>query len=83
MNSRTMLRQKAKKIYKEQTKNVAKKQRIPFAEFFKQYKKNTANTDINIDTNSEQVPEDFDFDSLVNEITDDAVVVEEDIKEKE
>jgi len=38
MKNRSALRAEAKRLYKEQIKGIPKRQRLPFAEFFKQYK---------------------------------------------
>lgn len=72
--NRDALRREAKKLYKEQTKGVPKKQRIPFAQFFKQYKRLRSGK-----IEQDVVPdEDFNFEDLVNvnEISDDDVEVE-------
>lgn len=84
MNARTLLRQEAKKVYKEQTKNVPKRQRIPFSEFFKQFKKLKGSPGTSFDNGEDSVVEDFDFENLVNinEISDDSLVVEEDTEEE-
>ena len=62
--SRDVLRKEAKKAYKDQTKNVPKRQRISFSQFFKQYKefKFGKIDDVNIDNEEE----DFDFESIIN-----------------
>lgn len=60
--SRDVLRAEAKKIYKEQTKKIPKKQRIPFAQFFENYKKSKTIRPLEI---SEQA-EDFDIGQVVN-----------------
>lgn len=73
MNQRANLRNAAKKLYKEQIKNVPKKQRVPFADFFKQYKKVIRNKSHIPDKTEQEIVEDFDFDDLVNTITDDDV----------
>ena len=72
MKDRATLRREAKKLYKEQTKGISKKQRLPFAQFFKQYR------DIKLGKTDVPEPEieaeeDFDFDNIinVNEISDD------------
>lgn len=69
MKSRAILREKAKKAYKEQIKGVPKKQRVPFAQFFKQFKDDKAGK---ADTQVEAEETDFDFDNIinVNEISD-------------
>ena len=63
--NREALRKAAKKIYKEQVKGVPKKQRITFAQFFKQYKaqKSGKVDEINVINDDE---EDFDFDGMIN-----------------
>lgn len=80
MKSRNMLRYEAKKLYKEQIKaqGISKKNRMPFAKFFKQYVENQKRQkQVEPD---EQVEEDFDFENMinVNEISDDDVEVSED-----
>ena len=70
---REALRRKAKKIYKENTKGIPKRKRIPFSQFFKQYRK-MQNPDQTPDVEMpEPDTEDFDFENLVNisEINDD------------
>lgn len=72
---RSILRTKAKKLYKEQIKSVPKNQRISFAEFFKRYKGMKS-----VSTNEPEVTgEDFDFEDMinVNEISDGEVEVVE------
>ena len=76
--SREVLRQQAKKIYKEQTKSVPKRNRISFSEFFKKYRKNKKDgqpTEV-----QEPNTEDIDFEDLinVNEISDENLETEED-----
>ena len=68
--SREVLRQQAKKAYKEQTKSAPKRNRIPFSEFFKKYRKNKKDGQ-SIDIQKPDT-EDFDFEDLinVNEISD-------------
>jgi len=79
---REALRREAKKIYKEQTKNIPRRNRIPFSEFFKRYKKMKVAEQLQkqqpVDT-QEPDTEDFNFEDLinVNEISDDDLVVEE------
>ena len=71
--SREAMRRKAKKVYKENTKNIAKRKRVPFSQFFKQFK-SAPNTDETPDLEMpEAESEDFDFENLVNvsEINDD------------
>ncbi len=63
---REILRREAKKVYKENTKNIPKRNRIPFSQFFKQYKK-TRNTEQTPEVEvPETNPEDFDFENFVN-----------------
>lgn len=62
MGSRNLVREKAKKIYKEQAKGVPKNKRITFAQFFKQYKAIQASPG----EADPAVEEDFDFDDMVN-----------------
>lgn len=63
--NRNILRQKAKKLYKEKSKGVEKKFRMPFAQFFKEFMKS-------LHSHSEEImvpnadTEDFDFEDLVN-----------------
>lgn len=73
---REILRREAKKIYKEQTKNIPKRNRIPFSQFFKEFckvKRQTVNPDVEL---PDLDNEDFDFEKLVNvnEIDDDDVI---------
>ena len=81
MKNRSALRAEAKRLYKEQIKGIPKRQRLPFAEFFKQYKALKLNK-----TNENEIDEsivtedtDFDFDNIinVNEISDDDLEVPE------
>lgn len=74
---RDLLRNEAKKLYKEQTKGIPKKQRLPFAEFFKQYK--ILKVREGAEVNAENQEEDFDFGELVNEISDEDLVTEENV----
>jgi hypothetical protein len=72
--NRASLRAEAKKLYKEQTKGIPKKQRLPFAQFFKQYraiKLGKVDDVTQADIDAEET--DFDFDNIinVNEISDD------------
>lgn len=72
---RETLRNEAKKVYKEKTKSIPKRNRIPFSQFFKQFKK-TRNPE---QTSEVEVPEtnqeDFDFEDIVNvnQIDDDSL----------
>lgn len=78
-----ILRKEAKKIYKEQTKSIPKRSRIPFPEFFKKYlATKKGKTDA---VAPEPEGEDFDFDNFVNinEISDEELDVVEETTEKE
>ena len=80
--NRSALRTEAKKAYKEQVKGVPKKDRIPFSQFFKQYRKlKTGQVDENQAT--DEMMEDFNFENMVQrtEISDDSLEVEEDMEE--
>ena len=67
--SRDILRSQAKKIYKEQAKSVPKRQRLPFAKFYKQFVKMQRNP-VEQDEVAAAAPtsttEDFDFQDMVN-----------------
>ncbi len=67
--NREILRNKAKKMYKENIKNVAKNQRISFNEFFKRYRESLKNKSSDIVETEGQ--EDFDLEQVanVNEVT--------------
>jgi len=87
MKNRSALRAEAKKLYKEQIKGIPKRQRLPFPEFFKQYKALKLGK-----TNNDQVEEqavvedtDFDFDNIinVNEISDDDLEAQEPKEDEE
>jgi hypothetical protein len=70
---RDALRAAAKKLYKEQIKGVPKNQRMPFSQFFKQFKKSkTAEEEVK---QADASGEDFDFEDMVNvsKISDDDV----------
>jgi len=71
--NREALRRKAKKAYKENVKNIPRGKRIPFAQFFKQYRSTLGANNIAETEVSENHSEDFDFEDLVNisEIDDD------------
>lgn len=71
--NRTALRTEAKKLYKKQMKEIPKKQRPSFVEFFKKYK-NTKYEKSNVDDIEQEI--DFDFDNIinVNEINDNDLV---------
>lgn len=83
MSNRKMLRETAKKIYKEQIKaqNIPKSRRIPFSQFFKQFLKQQQSLKDSVveETQVAEDNEDFDFENMVNvnEITDDDVESEE------
>ena len=67
--SRDILRSKAKKIYKEQVKSVPKKQRLPFAKFYKQYikmQRNPEQDEVAAAAAPTPATEDFDFQDMVN-----------------
>jgi len=64
--NRSLLRQQAKKIYKENTKKIPKRKRILFADFFKQYKKMKDSDETPELEIPEPASEDFDFENLVN-----------------
>lgn len=72
--SRVVLRAEAKKLYKEQTKGVPRKQRVPFATFFKNYKELKSGKIKEADLPATE--EDFDFESMINVIDDDDLVDE-------
>lgn len=82
--NRAAFRKEAKKLYKEKNKGVPKKQRLPFSDFFKQYKdmksgkidESQLSGSEDSELNSE---EDFDFENIinVNEINDDDVETSE------
>lgn len=62
--SRSLLRAEAKKLYKEQVKGIPKRQRLPFSQFFKNYLKVKSGK---VPENElPDVPEDFDFEDMVN-----------------
>lgn len=81
MAGRELFRQEAKKLYKEQVKKIPKKNRIPFADFYKKYKelKNNEHEHHHETDTPVSDTEDFDFENLVNvnEISDDELEVEE------
>jgi hypothetical protein len=66
--SRDVLRNKAKKVYKEQAKGVPSGQRIPFSKFYKQFIKMQRNSVGQDETAVAATPatEDFDFQDMVN-----------------
>lgn len=67
-----ILKREAKKIYKENTKKIPKRNRIPFSEFFKQYRKLKAGQHEHVHDEkcghevAPAAPEDFDFNEMVN-----------------
>lgn len=62
-----ILKNEAKKIYKENTKNIPKKKRLPFSEFFKQYRKmKSQEAEQKQVVQPEAGAEDFNFDDMVN-----------------
>ena len=80
--SRDILRSQAKKIYKEQSKNVPKRQRLPFSKFYKQFVKMQRNpvepeTAVPAPT---PATDDFNFEDMVNvnAVSDDTLEVEVD-----
>lgn len=70
---REALRRAAKKVYKENVKDIPKRKRVPFSEFFKQYKTSKKTNEVPDVEMLEPESEDFDFENLVNvsEINDD------------
>lgn len=70
--NRDALRRKAKKAYKEATKDIPKRRRIPFSQYFKEFK-NSKTQDQIISSIPDNEAEDFDFEDFinVNEISDD------------
>jgi len=70
--AKQILKNEIKKIYKENTKNIPKRNRIPFSEFFKQYRKLKAgqhgpvNDEMREHEALPSIPEDFDFNEMVN-----------------
>lgn len=81
---REVMRKEAKKLYKEQTKNVPKRQRVPFSKFFKHYRdlKLGKETDVP-DVEVAPANEDFNFEDLVkvNDISDNSIEVVETMEE--
>ena len=83
MISREALRREAKKIYKEKTKGIPRRNRIPFSQFFKQFKKmKAAEKAADVEVPQE---DDFNFEDLVNinQISDDDLVTDESDSNKE
>lgn len=62
--SKSVLRNMAKRAYKEQTKSVPKKKRISFQQFYKQYVK--LHSTVSTPSDNVVVEEDFDVNTLVN-----------------
>jgi len=60
---RELLRKEAKKAYKEHIKDMPKRNRMPFAAFYKQFKLVKSS---NKDNEGPKVEEDFDVESVVN-----------------
>lgn len=85
---RDLLRAEAKKLYKEQVKNVPKKSRMPFAQFYKELKKIKLNKQQQ-ETTAVPVVEDFDLENVVNvdnnvaveQPTNEIIVQEEEVNE--
>jgi len=63
-NGLNLLREEAKRIYKENSKKVPKSKRIPFSQFFKQYKEAKKAQQPQEAAKAEQ--KDFDFGDMVN-----------------
>jgi hypothetical protein len=75
--TRNVLRNKAKKIYKEKIKNIPRKNRASFSQFFKEFQKTNQTVNPVIEADND---EDFNFDDLINtnEIdNDDDVIISE------
>jgi hypothetical protein len=87
--SNVIIRVEAKKVYKEQAKKVPKRQRMPFNEFFKKYKKmrlgNLQQEEAHNHEHEHDAKEDFDFNEFVKttEINNETLEVEEDIDSEE
>lgn len=79
MKNRNIMRAKAKAIYKEKTKGIPKKQRIPFKQFFAKIinKKKLES----IESDSEESQEDFNLDDIINEIDNESFDQEDDYDE--
>lgn len=84
MSNRKMVREAAKKLYKEQIKkqDIPKNRRMTFSQFFKQYlemRKNQSQQPVEDVQEVVEDNEDFDFENMVsvNEITDEDVEVQE------
>jgi len=66
---RDMLREEAKKVYKENAKKYPKRQRLPFAKFYKQYKaaaKAKQNQQDMVPEQPQRPAQDFDFNDMVS-----------------
>jgi hypothetical protein len=70
--SRDLLRVEAKRLYKEQNKGVPKKSRMPFTEFYKQFKRMKAGKAIEEEhdhsghDHSHDAPQDFDVSQVAS-----------------
>ena len=62
--SNIVMRNQAKRVYKERTKNIPKKQRISFSAFFEQYK--AAISKAPPQPTETPIEEDFDISSVAN-----------------
>lgn len=76
--SRDLLRAEAKRLYKEQVKGVPKRSRLPFAEFYKQFKRMKAGKTVEEEhdhTHSHDTVEDFDLGQVakINKVEDPTV----------
>ena len=65
---RNMMRDEIKRIYKERCKGVPRRQRMPFSEFYKQYKAAIASQTVEEphDHEHDHEDKDFNFDDMVN-----------------
>ena len=84
---KNILKQEAKKIYKTNIKNVPKRNRMPFGQFFKKYceMKKAEVTHNHEEHDHEHESEDFNFDEMVNinnELELEAAVVPPEITEE-
>lgn len=67
MSNRAQIRALAKKLYKEQTKGIPKRQRVPFSKFFKNYQKlKSGKINPELPTDLMDEDDDFNFDDMVN-----------------
>ncbi|MFA5024231.1 MAG: hypothetical protein WC523_04705 [Patescibacteria group bacterium] len=69
---RNLVREEAKRVYKEQAKKVPKKQRMPFSQFFKRYAE-AKRAQLSKDKEPDTV-QDFDFGDLTNNVSEPEVV---------